>query len=348
MKRADVLVCTPEKWDLITRGWRDSSRSFVKDVSLLIIDEIHLLGEDRGAVLEAIVSRTRYISDFVKSSSAEKTAGLTDTRIVGLSTALANPRDLAEWMGIDFEPPSRGLGMYNFRPSVRPIPMTVHIQGFPGRAYCPRMATMNKPCYAAIREHSPKKPVIIFVASRRQTRLTAMDLISYAAGDDDPRMFLNDDMEDSSVADSVEGISDAALKHTLSFGIGLHHAGLSSGDRETVERLFLDNEIQVRILRTNTHIELKTHTARRFSLAGDRRDVHPRVGREPSGPPRHRQGHRVLRRQDDAVRPSQASAKESWSCPTSPSQQSAAAAHQPPPSPARAGRAGERSNNLLF
>jgi len=27
MARADVLVCTPEKWDLITRNWRDSSRT---------------------------------------------------------------------------------------------------------------------------------------------------------------------------------------------------------------------------------------------------------------------------------------------------------------------------------
>ena len=43
------------------------------------------------------------------------------------------------------------------------------------------MATMNKPCYAAIQTHSPTKPAIIFVASRRQTRLTAMDVIAYAA-----------------------------------------------------------------------------------------------------------------------------------------------------------------------
>tara|TARA_B110000971_G_C19684887_1_gene352770 strand:+ start:108 stop:491 length:384 start_codon:yes stop_codon:yes gene_type:complete len=114
MARADVLICTPEKWDLITRGWQEGGRGFVKDVGLLVIDEIHLLGEERGAVLEAIVSRTRYIAE--------------TTRIVGLSTALANPRDLGEWMGIDFEK-KRGLGCYNFRPSVRPIPMEVHIQG---------------------------------------------------------------------------------------------------------------------------------------------------------------------------------------------------------------------------
>ena len=53
------------------------------------------------------------------------------------------------------------------------------------------MATMNKPCFAAIKELSAKKPVLIFVASRRQTRLTAFDIISYAAAEDDPKRFLS-------------------------------------------------------------------------------------------------------------------------------------------------------------
>lgn len=158
LSRADILVCTPEKWDLISRGWRstDSSptssnfsngRGFVQKVRLLVIDEIHLLGEERGAVLEAIVSRTRFISKHVKenennpSGTADiKESQFEATRIVGLSTALANPDDLADWIGIDTKGygPTARRGLYNFRPSVRPIPMEVHIQGYPGRHYCPR------------------------------------------------------------------------------------------------------------------------------------------------------------------------------------------------------------------
>ena len=48
------------------------------------------LGDDRGPVLEVIVSRTNFIS-----SHTEK-----PVRVVGLSTALANARDLADWLGI--------------------------------------------------------------------------------------------------------------------------------------------------------------------------------------------------------------------------------------------------------
>jgi len=42
------------------------------------------------------------------------------------------------------------------------------------------MATMNKPAYNHIKKFSDNKPVIIFVSSRRQTRLTANDLISFS------------------------------------------------------------------------------------------------------------------------------------------------------------------------
>ena len=47
-------------------------------------------GEDRGPVLEVIVSRTNFISSHTSKR----------VRVVGLSTALANARDLADWLGI--------------------------------------------------------------------------------------------------------------------------------------------------------------------------------------------------------------------------------------------------------
>ena len=191
------------------------------------IDEIHLLGVDRGPVLEVIVSRMRHIA-----SKLDK-----PIRFIGLSTALANARDLADWLGIE------RVGLYNFRPSVRPVPMTISVQGFPGKHYCPRMATMNKPVYASIRELSPSKPVLVFVSSRRQTRLTALDLISYCASDDNPKQFLH--MDEDTVTYIASTLSDEALRNTIVFGIGIHHAGLSTHDRQTVEQLFVSGNIQV-------------------------------------------------------------------------------------------------------
>ncbi|KAJ3082711.1 activating signal cointegrator 1 complex subunit, partial [Quaeritorhiza haematococci] len=227
LQKADIIITTPEKWDGISRSWQ--SRSYVTSVSLVIIDEIHLLGGDRGPILEVIVSRMNYIS----SQTNKK------VRIVGLSTALANAGDLADWLGIQH------VGLFNFRHSVRPVPLEIYIDGFAGKHYCPRMMTMNKPTYSAIMTHSPAKPVIVFVSSRRQTRLTAQDLITLCSLDENPKRFLHMPEEDMELVASQ--IKDRALQDSLRFGIGLHHAGLVESDRKNVEELFVNNKIQILI-----------------------------------------------------------------------------------------------------
>lgn len=88
IEKADIIVTTPEKWDGISRSWQN--RSYVQAMRLLVIDEIHLLGDERGPVLEVIVSRTNFIASHTKFP----------VRIVGLSTAVANAQDLADWLGI--------------------------------------------------------------------------------------------------------------------------------------------------------------------------------------------------------------------------------------------------------
>ncbi|XP_031554350.1 activating signal cointegrator 1 complex subunit 3-like [Actinia tenebrosa] len=227
ISQADVIVTTPEKWDGISRSWQ--TRNYVRAVKLLVIDEIHLLGDDRGPVLEVIVSRSNFISSHTENK----------VRVVGLSTALANAQDLADWLDIGT------AGMFNFRPSVRPVPLEVHITGFPGKHYCPRMATMNKPTFKAILTHSPDKPVLVFVSSRRQTRLTALDLIAFLAAEDNPKQWLH--MPEEEMDFILRSIHDNNLKLTLSFGIGLHHAGLHEHDRKTIEELFVNQKIQILI-----------------------------------------------------------------------------------------------------
>lgn len=225
LNTADVVITTPEKWDGISRNWQH--RSYVQAVALVVIDEIHLLGQDRGAVLEVIVSRMRYIAVQLKTSC----------RIIGLSTALANSLDLGNWLGIS------SLGFFNFRPTVRPVPIQLHIDGFSEKAYCPRMASMNKPAYNAIQTFSPNKPVLIFVSSRRQTRLTANDLILFSMADRGDTGFLRIPGEEMDMI--VSRIRDNNLKQALHFGVGLHHAGLCDSDRNIVEELFVNGKIYI-------------------------------------------------------------------------------------------------------
>lgn len=225
IRDADIIITTPEKWDGISRSWQ--TRSYVRQVSLVIIDEIHLLGGDRGPILEIIVSRMNYI--------ASQSKGL--VRLVGMSTACANAMDLGNWLGVK-------EGLFNFRHSVRPVPLEIFIDGFPEqRGFCPLMQSMNRPTFSAIKTHSPKKPVIVFVASRRQTRLTAKDLINLCGMEDNPRRFVR--MSEDDLQLNLSRVKDDALKEALSFGIGLHHAGLVENDRQLSEELFANNKIQI-------------------------------------------------------------------------------------------------------
>jgi len=80
---------TPELLDSCTRNWR-SHWHWIPEVDLLVVDEIHLLGDcNRGARLEGTLSRFRRLNPFA--------------RIVGLSATLGNRCDLAEWLdGVEF------------------------------------------------------------------------------------------------------------------------------------------------------------------------------------------------------------------------------------------------------
>ena len=225
IRDADIIITTPEKWDGISRSWQ--TRGYVRQVSLVVIDEIHLLGGDRGPILEIIVSRMNYIASQSKGS----------VRLVGMSTACANAMDLGNWLGVK-------EGLFNFRHSVRPVPLEIFIDGFPEqRGFCPLMQSMNRPTFLAIKTHSPDKPVIVFVASRRQTRLTAKDLINLCGMEDNPRRFVR--MSEDDLQLNLSRVKDEALREALSFGIGLHHAGLVEADRQLSEELFANNKIQI-------------------------------------------------------------------------------------------------------
>eukprot|EP01100_Stratorugosa_tubuloviscum_P015682 TRINITY_DN921_c0_g1_i6.p2 TRINITY_DN921_c0_g1~~TRINITY_DN921_c0_g1_i6.p2 ORF type:complete len:174 (+),score=60.72 TRINITY_DN921_c0_g1_i6:1927-2448(+) len=107
------------------------------------------------------------------------------------------------------------------------------------------MKTMNKPTYEAIKTYSATKPVLVFVSSRRQTRLTALDLIAYLVAEDKHTSWLH--MSDNEFSNILGKIQDSNLRHTLAFGIGLHHAGLTNSDRNLVEKLFGVVKIQILI-----------------------------------------------------------------------------------------------------
>lgn len=107
---------------------------------------------------------------------------------------------------------------------------------------------MNKPAFKQILEHSGNKPVLIFVSSRRQTRLTARDLALLAQTSDPPVAFLDPQMNYARFEKTVlNSIQDSDLRDAMRCGIGMHHAGLTARDRELCENAFRTGAIRVLI-----------------------------------------------------------------------------------------------------
>lgn len=105
-----MIVSTPEKWDVLSRRWKQ--RKNVQNVDLFIVDELQLLAEVSGPILEVICSRMRYISSQIKKN----------IRVLALSVSVGNAKDIAGWLGCS------ATGTFSFLPTVRPLPLELHIQ----------------------------------------------------------------------------------------------------------------------------------------------------------------------------------------------------------------------------
>ncbi|KAL3318570.1 hypothetical protein Ciccas_002773 [Cichlidogyrus casuarinus] len=239
-----IIVCTPEKWDVITRHGGDE-RAYINLVRLIIIDEIHLLHDDRGPILEAIVARTlRSIEANIASGQAGIEEGAKDdmgVRLVGLSATLPNYQDVATFLRVD---PNKGL--FYFDNSYRPCPLEQQYIGITEKKAIKRFTLMNEIVYEKVMEHAGKNQVLVFVHSRKETGKTARALREMCLDKDTLGAFMKDKNASAEVLRlEAEQVKNTELKDLLPFGFGVHHAGMSRVDRTLVEDLFADRHIQV-------------------------------------------------------------------------------------------------------
>ncbi|KAG0047281.1 DEIH-box ATPase, partial [Gryganskiella cystojenkinii] len=228
----NMIITTPEKWDIITRKATD--RSYTNLVRLIIIDEIHLLHDDRGPVLESIVARTL--------RNMEQSQEL--IRLVGLSATLPNYIDVATFLRVDTD-----RGMFHFDGTWRPCPLKQEFIGITEKKAIKRFQVMNEVTYEKVMEHVVQPEgdqVLIFVHSRKETAKTAQALRDMALEKDTITHFARPDGGAREVLlVEAEQSKDAALKDLLPYGFATHHAGMTREDREAVEELFMAGHIKV-------------------------------------------------------------------------------------------------------
>lgn len=225
-----MIVTTPEKWDVVTRRPTGDS-DLALAVRLLIIDEVHLLHEERGAVIETIVARTQRLVESTQSM----------IRIVGLSATLPNYVDVADFLGVN-----RYRGLFYFGAAFRPVPLEQHFIGVRGKHGSALVRTnLDRIAYEKVLDLvRDNHPVMVFVHTRKDTVKSAQSLLELGR-EDDISSIITEGRDAQRFEKDVTASRNRELRELFQHGIGIHHAGMLRSDRDLSERLFASGATKV-------------------------------------------------------------------------------------------------------
>lgn len=250
----------------------NTSLSFMKDVGVIIFDELQLLADPaRGATVELLLTKLKILRS------------TTPFQIIGLTAVLGNSRRINEWLGIDLQQYDR-----------RPVELrsgflwegVFHYRTYNGLDMGEERLLTGKPsddpsgviadlvCELANRGEQS----LVFVKDKDSARKLA-EHIAGIIGLDAAETAITE-LQDTEPTESVDALS-GVLEHSVAF----YHADLTPEERKVVEKSFRGGEIKVLISTTtlamgvnlptrNVIIELEKWT----TYLGDRR---PRVARLP-------------------------------------------------------------------
>jgi activating signal cointegrator complex subunit 3 len=249
-----MIVTTPEKWDVITRKSSDMSLSML--VKLIIIDEVHLLNDDRGSVIEALVARTLRQVESMQSM----------IRIVGLSATLPTYLEvcylkfhvcymklhITDTMKFTFQVAqflrvNPDTGLFFFDSSYRPVPLAQQYIGISERDYAKKIELFNTLCYEKVVESIKQgHQALVFVHTRKDTGKTARTLIDLAANAGELELFsCADHPQYALIKKDVSKAKSREVAEFFESGFGIHNAGMIRSDRSLMERLFADGLLKV-------------------------------------------------------------------------------------------------------
>ncbi|KAL6717498.1 ATP-dependent DNA helicase MER3 [Lecanora helva] len=224
VQSASIIITTPEKWDSMTRKWKDHAR-LMQMVKLLLIDEVHILRDTRGATLEAVISRMKSVGS--------------DVRFVALSATVPNSEDVARWLGKNPNNQHIPASLEKFGEEFRPVKLQKHVIGIPYRGNDFGFETVCDPKLPdIIAKYSHKKPIMVFCMTRNSTISTAKLLANVWASKTPRDRFWEPPTQRFATG-------DPDLRNTLTSGVAFHHAGVDGADRHTIEKGFLDGQVSV-------------------------------------------------------------------------------------------------------
>jgi helicase len=210
----DIIVTTSEKADSLIRN----RANWIKKVSCLVVDEIHLLdSEKRGATLEILVTKMRRMNR--------------DLRVIGLSATAPNVDEIADWLDADF-----------YVSEWRPVPLVEGVlcegklemfdEGFSNSSRT-SFEGLVRECVEG------GGGVLVFESTRKGAEKTALKLSEITK-----KISENPELE-KAILEENEGEMSRKLAECVRKGSAFHHAGLLNGQRKIVEDAFRRGDLKV-------------------------------------------------------------------------------------------------------
>ena len=225
LSSSNIIIGTPEKIKMFLQS--RTEKKIFQSIKLVVLDEIHFIREERGAILESLL--VYFTKNFANSQK--------NIRVLALSATIPNFFDIAKFLNINIS-----NGLFYFGSFIKENDLNQIIIGIKSKKsnlYDKKMLNsilLEKVVKLLDSFDNPK--IIIFVQSRKDTYKTGF--------------FLKEEIKQKK--NTVSTRKDKFLKNAkfsliklLKVGIGIHHSGLSKNEKDFMEKSFKSENLDILI-----------------------------------------------------------------------------------------------------
>ncbi len=224
LQNYDFIYSTNEKLDSLIRHRAD----WLQSVGLLIVDEVHLLGSDRGPTLEIVIAKMKLVNPNI--------------RILALSATIPNAEQIAEWLKAKL-----------IKSDYRPVKLEEGVFFDSEIKFVERMETIDSKHKDSLSQlvedtlHQKEKQCLVFVNSRKTSQSSATKLSQITA----KKLSAKEQAVLLRVSERIENSLEQPtqqcreLAELVKKGAAFHNAGLLQKQRHLVEEAFKRNYLKV-------------------------------------------------------------------------------------------------------
>ncbi|MBI4210772.1 MAG: DEAD/DEAH box helicase [Candidatus Diapherotrites archaeon] len=221
LSNKDIIFSTYEK----IASLLNHKAEWLSSLGLLVVDEIHSVGNDRGPALEMLITKLRLLNPKMQ--------------VLGLSATIPNAKELAGWLGAEL-----------VQSDYRPVKLRegVYLDGMIDFLDSSEEIAQEKDEVSSIASDTLKKgkQALVFVNTRKMSESMARKLAALTAPMLKPSESIALEKASSKVLNALEQPTEQcrSLSTLVRQGACFHNAGLVQKQREVIEELFRKNYLK--------------------------------------------------------------------------------------------------------